>query len=97
MTEEKVKYKKIGAGDKRQINGSVPLLNLLKANFRVPLFHVSIKTITHVETYKTVAQFHVGYMYILFSKQNKTFRTKDEKHFTPKFDTNTYQAIKKPI
>ena len=74
MTKGKGKKKKIVAGDKWEVNASVPILKLLKSNDRVLLFHMSFKTIQEFETNRIITQFCVGCMSLYFSNQDKTFR-----------------------
>ena len=93
MTKEKDKQKNIETGDKWRIDASVTLLKLLKANDRVPLLHMIHKNIKDAKTHNMITQFHVGYMSIPYSKQNKTFR--EQFVFTSIFDTNTLQEMKK--
>ena len=74
ITKEKEKYKRIDKGNKWKVNALVPLLNLLEANHRFPLFHQSRKTIKHVETENKIPQFYVKYMsmsfFFLLSEKN---------------------------
>ena len=53
-----------------------------------------LKTIKHVETENIIPQFHVGYMSMSFSKQNKTFREQVERVLTSRFDTKTSQKMR---
>ena len=75
-TKEKDTDRNIETRDKYKVDFSFPILKLLKENDRAPLLHISRKNIKYVETDKMIHQFHVGYMSMLFSKQNKTFREK---------------------
>ena len=78
MTKGKGKNKSIFIGDKFRVDASVPLLKLLKENYRVSLLHMSINKMKEVEIDKIIPQSYVGYMYFPFSKQSKTFREQVE-------------------
>ena len=45
ITKDKKKGKNIDSVNKWKVNHSVPILNLLKENYHVPLLHMSYKTI----------------------------------------------------
>ena len=68
MNKKKVKDNKIDAIYKWKVNYSVPLLNLQQANYHCPLLPMSLKTIKHAESEKTITQFHVVYMSMSLSK-----------------------------
>ena len=77
MTKEKGQNKKIVSGDKWKVNASVTILISLKSKYRVPLLHMSRKTIKEVETDKIIPQYHVNSIYLSFSKQNKTIHSEN--------------------
>ena len=79
------------------MDSSVTFLKLLKANDFDPLLRMIRKTIKHVETDKTIPKFHLGYMSMSFSKQNKTLREKVERILISIFYTKTSQEMKNII
>ena len=94
VTKEKEKYNNIESGDKWKVNSTLPILKSLKPNDCVTLLHMILRKIKLAETDNTISQFHVEYMSMSSSKQNKNFREKVERIFTPRSDTNTSQATK---
>ena len=67
----------------------------MESNGRVPIFCVGCNNIKDAETDKMIPQFHVGSMYMPFSRPNKTFREQVKKIFTARFYTKSSHAIKK--
>ena len=82
MNKQKEQDNNIDTGYKWKLYASVPLLELLKTNYHVPIFHLSSKKIKDIDMEDMIPQFCVGYMSMpIFLIQKKTFRDKVKTYF----------------